>query len=140
MLMGSLFPVPLTIPRSQNSRNKQKRQAYQHEGGCGSKEISVLKAQVPHKTEDQPKYGQHHDSKVTAPLNFWPGGRDLLVDLGDQAVDYTVISNVVILKSVGVIAQVLAIEDEPHQLILRKFCGKIVSRKDKLEKYKIVLH
>lgn len=89
--------------------------------------MSVLKSQVPHKTEEKTEDRQYYHPKVKAALVFLAWGWGLLVDLSDQAVNYTVVSNVVILESVGVIAQILSIEDEPHQFILRKFCGKMVS-------------
>lgn len=66
--------------------------------------MSVLKPHVPHEAQDETKDGQDDDSKVTASLHFLSLRRGLLIDLSDQAVDNAVVSNVVILESVGVIA------------------------------------
>lgn len=99
--------------------------------------MSVLKSKVPHKTEEEAEDRQYYHPKVKAALVFWAWGWGLLVDLSDQTVDYTVVSYVVILESVGVIAQILSIEDEPHQFILRKFGGKMVSTNINLKKLRI---
>lgn len=104
MFMRNLFPVSLTVPRSQNSRDEQKCQTDQHKRRRGGKELSILEPQVPNETKDEAKYGQDNDPKVATSLILRSLLRGLLINLSDQAVNYAVVSDVVILQGVGIIA------------------------------------